>query len=81
MKDAMDASFKELQLNMDNVLKSHVIYKKPSLKTVHTETNDTIVKVDIHCCKMEAAEKRSCQRQFAPNDVIITIEEIASDPE
>ena len=38
MKDAMNVSFKELQLNMDNVLKSHVIYKKLGLKTVHTET-------------------------------------------
>ena len=28
MKDAMDFSFKELQLNMDSILKSHVIYKK-----------------------------------------------------
>ena len=27
MKDAMYFSFKELQLNMDNWLKSHVIYK------------------------------------------------------
>ena len=71
----MDFSFKELQLNMDNVLKIHVIYKKkPSLMTVHTETNETIVKVDIHCCQMGAAEKRSCQRQLVPNDVIIIIE-------
>ena len=39
IKDAIDVSFKELQLNMDNISKSHVIYKKPSLKTIHTETN------------------------------------------
>ena len=45
IKDAMDFSFKELQLNMDNVLKSNIIYKKPRLKTVHTETNETIVEV------------------------------------
>ena len=50
MKDAKYFSFKELQLNMDNWLKSHIIYKKHSLKTVHTETNKTIVEVDIHCC-------------------------------
>ena len=81
MKDAMDVFSKELQLNMDNVLKSHVIYKNLSLKTVHTETNETIVEVDIHCCQMNAAEKRSCQRRLVPNDVIIIIEEIASDPE
>ena len=74
MKDAMGVSFKELQLNMDNVMKSHVIYKIPSLKTVHTETNETIVEVDIHCCQIEAAEKRSCQRRLVPNDVIIIIE-------
>ena len=49
----MDVSFKELLLNVDNVLKSHVIYKKPSLKTVHTETNETIVDVDIQCCQTE----------------------------
>ena len=53
IKDAMYVSFKELQLNMDNVLKSYVIYKKPRLKTVHTETNETIVEVDI---QMEATE-------------------------
>ena len=63
---------------MDNVFKSYVIYKKPRLKTVHTEINETIVKVDI---QMEAAEKRSCQRRLVPNDVIIIIEDIASDPE
>ena len=50
MKDAKYFSFKELQLNMDNRLKSRIIYKKHSLKTVHTETNKTIVEVDIHCC-------------------------------
>ena len=44
MKDAMDVSFKELKLNMDNVLKSHVIYKNPSLKIVHTKTNKTTAK-------------------------------------
>ena len=44
MKDTMDVSFKELQLNMDNVLKSHVIYKNPSLKIVHTKTNETTAK-------------------------------------
>ena len=33
MKDAKYFSFKELQLNMDNWLKSHIIYKKHSLKT------------------------------------------------
>ena len=32
IKDAMEFSFKELQLNMDNVLKSYVIYKKPSVQ-------------------------------------------------
>ena len=69
---AMDVSFKELQLKIVNV-----IYKT----TVQTETNETIVEVDIHCCQMEAAEKRSCQRRLVPNDVIIMIEEIASDPE
>ena len=47
IKDAMDVSFKELQLNMHNVLKSYVIYKKPRLNTVHTETNETIVEVYI----------------------------------
>ena len=77
MKDAMDVSFKELQLNMDNVLKSHVIYKMPSLNTVHTETNETIIEVDTHCCQMEAAEKRSCQSRLVPNDVIIIIGEIS----
>ena len=41
MKDAFDVSFKELQLNIDSVLKIHVIYKKPSLKAVQTETNET----------------------------------------
>ena len=66
MKEAMYVSFQELQLNLDNVLKSHVIYKKPSLKTVHNETNETIVEVDINCCQMEAAEKRSCQRRLVP---------------
>ena len=81
MKDAMDVSFKELQLNMDSVLKSHVLYKKPSLKTFRTETNQTIVEVDIHCCQKKAAEKQSCQRRLVPNDVIIIIEEIVSDPE
>ena len=81
IKDAMDVSIKELQVNMDNVLKSHVIYKKPSLKTVHTETNETIVEVDIHSYQLEAAEKRSCQRRLVTSDVIIIIEEIASDPE
>ena len=50
MKDAKYFSFKELQLNMDNWLKSHIIYKKHILKTVHAETNKTIVEVDIHCC-------------------------------
>ena len=37
IKEAMYFSFKELQLNinMDNVLKSHVIYNKPSLKTLY----------------------------------------------
>ena len=49
MKDAKYFSFKKLQLNMDNWLKSHIIYKKHSLKTVHAETNKTIVEVDIHC--------------------------------
>ena len=44
----MDVSFKELQLNMDIVLKSQVIYKKPNLETVHIETNETIVKGDIY---------------------------------
>ena len=29
MEKAMNISFKELQLNMDNVLKSHVIFKSP----------------------------------------------------
>ena len=48
MKDAKYFPFKELQLNMDNRLKSHIIYKKHSLKTVHTGTNKTIVEVDIH---------------------------------
>ena len=81
MKDAMDISFKELQINIDNVLKSHIIYKKPSLKTVHTETNETIIEVDTYCCQMGAAEKRSCQRRLVPNNVIIIIEEIASHPD
>ena len=44
MKDAMDVSFKELKLNMDNVLKSHLIYKNPSLTIVHTKTNKTTTK-------------------------------------
>ena len=35
MKDAMYFSFKELQLNMDNWLKSHVIYKKQSKDCPH----------------------------------------------
>ena len=65
---------------MDNVLKSQVLYKKPSLKTVYTETKETIVEVDIHCCQKEAAEKQSCQRRLVPNDVIIIIEDIASGP-
>ena len=81
MKGARDVFFKELQLNMDNVLKSHVIYKKRSLKTVQNETHETIVGVDIHSCQMKAAEKRSCQIRLVPNDDIIIIEEIASDPE
>ena len=62
MKEAMYVSFKELQLNMDNVLKSHVIYKKPSLKTVHNETNETIVEVDIHCCQKSEAAKYDCSQ-------------------
>ena len=66
---------------MDNVLKSHVIYKKPDLKKVHTETSETILKVDIYCCQMEAAKNWSCQRRLVLNDVIIIIEDIASDPE
>ena len=78
LEDAMDVSFKELQLNMHNVLKRYVIYKKPRLNTVNTETNETIVEVYI---QMEAAEKRSCQRRMVPNDIIIIIEDIASDPE
>ena len=36
LKDAMDFSFRELQLNMDNVLKS--------LKILHTKTNETTAK-------------------------------------
>ena len=52
--------------------------KNTRLKTVHTDTNETIVEVDI---QMEAAEKRNCQRRLVPNDIIIIIEDIASDPE
>ena len=88
LKDAMDVSFKELQLNINSILKSHIIHQKPSLKTVHTETTETIVEVDVHFHQMDAAEKRSCQRlptsterQLVSNDVIIIIEDIASDPE
>ena len=84
MKEAMYVSFKELQLNMDKVLKSHVIYNKPSLKTIHNETNKTIVEVDIHCCQMEAAKTAKLPNTIGPKGryyTIITIEEIASYPE
>ena len=72
MKDAMDVSVKELQLNMDNVLKSHVIYKKSSLKTVHTETNGTIVEVDKHytdggCRKAELPKTIGPKRRYHHN--------------
>ena len=110
MKDATDSSFNEFQLHMDCRLKSYVVYQKPTLKTVHTQTNETIVEVDVHCHRNEIAEKQSCttnetivevdvqshrnaiaEVQSCPtfiesertisSDVIIVIEEIASNPE
>ena len=35
LKDAMNVSFKELLLNMDNVLKSNIIYNKKSPVLIH----------------------------------------------
>ena len=111
MKDATDSSFIEFQLHMDRRLKSHVVYQKPILKTVYTQTNETIVEVEVHCHRNEIAENQSCppnetivevdvqchrneiaEKQSGPtfigseertisSDVIIVIEEIASDPE
>ena len=111
MKDATDSSFNEFQLHMDRRLKNYVVYQKPTLKTVHTQTNETIIEVDIHCHRNEISEKQSCptnetiveldvqchrteiaEKQSGPtvigseersisSDVIIVIEEIASDPE
>ena len=44
MKNTMDVSFKVLQLNMDNVLKSHVIFKNPSLRKAHTRQTKPLSK-------------------------------------
>ena len=78
MKDTMDVSFKELQLNIDSILKSHVIYKKPSLKTVHTETNKTsryTLMPDGGCRKAKLPKTIGPKQRYHHN------REIALDPE
>ena len=57
MKDAMYFSFKELQLNMNNWLKSHVIYKKQSKDCPHWDKQNHCRSRYALLSWMKAAEK------------------------
>ena len=57
MKDAMYFFFKELQLNMDNWLKSHVIYKIQSKDCPHGDKQNHCRRRYVLLSWMKAAEK------------------------